>query len=211
MHASIQTPEVTPKVPTINVLLGDGRAQTLQIPRNHEEMLALLAQRKQLKEQLEQATGRRNDVMNKMFGVPDAAKQSLQTELSVLNDQIVQLDGSLNVVGREIAQSSPALIAMAEQETNSDEPGTFEDGAFLGAGGMFLGLTTLLLLGRWIWKRFIRDDTPAPRILPPADSERLKRLENGMEAMAVEIERISEGQRYVTKLLSESRGVESPR
>ena len=29
--------------------------------------------------------------------------------------------------------------------------------------------------------------------------------------MAVEIERISEGQRYVTKLLSESRGVESPR
>ena len=86
-----------------------------------------------------------------------------------------------------------------------------EQGAFLGAGGMFLGLTTLLLLGRWIWKRFIRDDTPAPRILPPADSERLKRLENGVEAMAVEIERISEGQRYVTKLLSESRGVESAR
>ena len=37
-----------------------------------------------------------------------------------------------------------------------------------------------------------------------ADSGRLERLEHGMEAIAIEIERVSEGQRFVTRLLSES-------
>ncbi|MEO6447532.1 MAG: hypothetical protein ABIZ91_06975 [Gemmatimonadaceae bacterium] len=33
--------------------------------------------------------------------------------------------------------------------------------------------------------------------------ERLDRIENALEAVAVEVERISEGQRFVTRLLSE--------
>jgi hypothetical protein len=33
----------------------------------------------------------------------------------------------------------------------------------------------------------------------------MERLEHGMDAIAIEVERISEGQRFVTKLLSESR------
>ena len=36
-----------------------------------------------------------------------------------------------------------------------------------------------------------------------SSDERLARLENAVESIAVEIERISEGQRYVTKLLNE--------
>ncbi|MFN8571680.1 MAG: hypothetical protein U0132_06435 [Gemmatimonadaceae bacterium] len=35
------------------------------------------------------------------------------------------------------------------------------------------------------------------------DPERLARIEQAIDAMAVEVERISEGQRYVTRLLSE--------
>lgn len=34
-------------------------------------------------------------------------------------------------------------------------------------------------------------------------SQRLERIEQAIEAMAVEVERISEGQRFVTKLLAE--------
>jgi hypothetical protein len=36
------------------------------------------------------------------------------------------------------------------------------------------------------------------------NAQRLERLEQGMEAIAIEIERVSEGQRFVTKLLSEA-------
>jgi hypothetical protein len=36
-----------------------------------------------------------------------------------------------------------------------------------------------------------------------SSDERLARVENAVESIAVEVERISEGQRYVTKLLTE--------
>jgi hypothetical protein len=43
-----------------------------------------------------------------------------------------------------------------------------------------------------------------PRV-PPEVNARLERMEQGMDAIAIEVERISEGQRFVTKLLSEGR------
>jgi hypothetical protein len=45
-------------------------------------------------------------------------------------------------------------------------------------------------------------DLLLPRAAPATD-ERLDRIEHAIDAMAVEVERISEGQRFVTRLLSE--------
>jgi hypothetical protein len=48
-----------------------------------------------------------------------------------------------------------------------------------------------------------------PRI--PADvSARLERMEQAIDSIAVEVERISEGQRFTTKLLSERTSIEAP-
>ncbi len=47
-----------------------------------------------------------------------------------------------------------------------------------------------------------------PRSLPLED-DRLKRLEQAVDAIAVEVERISEAQRFTTKLLSERHAEES--
>jgi hypothetical protein len=58
----------------------------------------------------------------------------------------------------------------------------------------------LYFFARRRWKRALRS-APATT---SADSARLERLEHGMEAIAIEIERVSEGQRFVTRLLSES-------
>jgi hypothetical protein len=44
-----------------------------------------------------------------------------------------------------------------------------------------------------------------PRI-PEEVASRLERMEQALEAVAIEVERISEGQRFTTKLLSEGRG-----
>ena len=43
-----------------------------------------------------------------------------------------------------------------------------------------------------------------PRI-PDEVANRLERMEQALEAVAIEVERISEGQRFTTKLLSEGR------
>jgi hypothetical protein len=47
-----------------------------------------------------------------------------------------------------------------------------------------------------------------PRV-PSEVVDRLERMEQAIEAVAIEVERISEGQRFTTKLLSEGRGQES--
>src|SRR3981081_625323 len=49
-----------------------------------------------------------------------------------------------------------------------------------------------------------REEVSGERESPPAPSEaRLARIEQAVEAIALEVERISEGQRFTTRLLSE--------
>ena len=49
------------------------------------------------------------------------------------------------------------------------------------------------------------NESKQPRI-PPEVANRLERIEQAVDAIAVEVERISEGQRFTTKLLSDTRG-----
>jgi hypothetical protein len=63
-----------------------------------------------------------------------------------------------------------------------------------------LGCVIGLPLVRALARRWERQASLRP---PPASDERLERIEQAIEAMAVEVERISEGQRFVTRILSE--------
>jgi hypothetical protein len=199
--------------PSVRVFVDDGKSTVLQIPQSHDDMMALLSQRRVLTQQLEEATDRRNDLIDRMNEVPDAAKPGFQGQLNVLNDRITQLESSLNVVSQEIAGASPVLASMAEERDDpapDDHFGTFQEGAFVGGVGGVVGVTILFLITRWLRRKFNGSDEVQRRpALPADDSERLRRLENGIDAMAVEIERISEGQRFVTKLLSQSQAAES--
>jgi hypothetical protein len=64
---------------------------------------------------------------------------------------------------------------------------------------MVLGFPLVIVHARRIW---MRDSSSASRGSLDSD-HRLERIEQAIDAMAVEVERISEGQRFVTKLLSD--------
>jgi len=51
--------------------------------------------------------------------------------------------------------------------------------------------------------RVIFNRRPAPELRDPAADSRLARLEQAVDAIALEVERISEGQRFTTRLLSD--------
>ena len=55
------------------------------------------------------------------------------------------------------------------------------------------------------YSRRMDADSRNPR-LPTEVTERLERMEHAIDSIAVEVERITEGQRFTTKLLSEGRG-----
>jgi hypothetical protein len=58
------------------------------------------------------------------------------------------------------------------------------------------------------YSRRMEADSKNPRI-PTEVTSRLERIEQAVDAVALEVERISEGQRFTTKLLSEGKGPES--
>ncbi len=75
----------------------------------------------------------------------------------------------------------------------------------VGIVGGLLFIPTCLAV--WFWGRGylhkIQAGTKAPSPINAEVLARLERMEQGIDAIAVEVERISEGQRFTTKLMSE--------
>ncbi len=63
-------------------------------------------------------------------------------------------------------------------------------------------LTVITSLTKIITKAIEKRSSVSPRSLAGVE-ERLARIEQAVEAIAIEVERVSEGQRFTTKLLSE--------
>ena len=77
-------------------------------------------------------------------------------------------------------------------------------------GMLTFGTAAVLILRplmRAFANRFERRGAP-PTALPPEVTAHMERLEQAIEAVAIEVERISEGQRYTTKLLADRAGKE---
>jgi hypothetical protein len=80
--------------------------------------------------------------------------------------------------------------------------------AFLGSIGVS-GVVAMTLIVSWFRYRAHRQ-VPGVPVRDPAQEQRLARIESAVEAIAIEVERISEGQRFTTKLLSERQGGYAP-
>jgi hypothetical protein len=74
----------------------------------------------------------------------------------------------------------------------------------LAIGGFFTTVI-VIVIGLPLVKAYIRKQERLGTVSPGERErdERLARMETAIETMAVEIERISEGQRFVTRLLAE--------
>jgi hypothetical protein len=66
-------------------------------------------------------------------------------------------------------------------------------------GTIFIGAPIAIALARNMMRR-PKAVAAAPN---PENTQRMERLEQAVDAISIEIERVSEGQRYMTKLLTE--------
>lgn len=73
---------------------------------------------------------------------------------------------------------------------------------YTGIGAFFLMIPIVFALARRIW---VRGGSWRQPMLDVESSPRLQRMEQAIEAIGVEVERIGEAQRFTTKLLSERR------
>ena len=71
----------------------------------------------------------------------------------------------------------------------------------------FFAMVATIAVGAPLARAFARRmEHDAKTKLPPEVTSRLERIEQAVDAIAIEVERISEGQRFTTKLLTERAG-----
>lgn len=70
--------------------------------------------------------------------------------------------------------------------------------------GIVITVGSLVTIGIAAKVVLLRAQRAAQR--PPIDDDRLRHLEQAVDAIAIEVERISEGQRFTTKLLADKEG-----
>lgn len=199
-----QQPQPTPPPgPQVFVTVPSGdQAVTLAAPRTGRDIAALKARREELSNQLQSVDGRRSKLMSQLKQTSDpTAVKGLESRLELLDARQLQLESDLAQTGQLLSSASAGALASTAVP------------AFYGvlSGNQVMGLSVLSIIfvlfplavgiGRAIFKRSNKPAIP-PQVLTET-AQRLERLESSVDAIAIEIERISEGQRFVTKLLSD--------
>jgi hypothetical protein len=201
----MQTPQANPAPPAapnpVIVQKPGTDIYTVTTPLTARDVAAIRVRREELSDQLTSASNRRSKLMEQLEGTNnETARRGLEERIATLDKRMVQLETDIASTGQQLTSAPAGLLAT-----------TASGSQFIGLGsGQVTGLSivfTVVVLGplalgaaRMMWKRSNRPQ------LPPVFNEtaqRIERLEQSVDTIAVEIERISEGQRFVTRLLSE--------
>lgn len=172
-------------------------------PLTREEVAAIRSARSELSSQLTAVAERRERLVEELRGAEGQVKIGLEQRLAVIDNRIAQIEQDIAVTGRQLTDArfveSTAAPRTLLQRVDPD---------------VITGVSTVLLFvflapvalawARMLWRRSGR--APAP--LPDRESStRLERIEQAVDAIAIEVERVSEAQRFQAKLLAEGRGV----
>jgi hypothetical protein len=197
-----QGPATTPQT-TVSLGPPGSEVITIPTPRTARDIDALKARRDELSNQLQSVDSRRSKLISelKRTGDPVAIK-GLEARLSLLDARQLQLESDIQQTGQQLTGPAAGLLA-----TTGTPPivaglsqNQIETLSILSI--LFIFFPLAVGAARAVWKRSSR---PGPQLAVFTETaQRLERLEASVDAIAIEIERVSEGQRFVTKLLSES-------
>jgi hypothetical protein len=190
--------------PTAPAITGTGSPalpQNVSRPMTREDVQLLQNRRSELSRQLTSATSRRSDVVREM-GRGANGRDGLDARLKVLDERIVQLEKDISQNGQLLASAPPNLVEETSPPMSFPSPMRSIDGT---AVSIVFTLFVLFPVAFAWARRTLRAPHQAAPALPQESIDRIARIENAVDSIAIEVERISEGQRFVTQLMSEPR------
>jgi hypothetical protein len=129
-----------------------------------------------------------------------AGRSGIEARIAGIDGRIAALDKQIADADAQVAKSAAIPGAVVERPRFEQRNGPPDEVWVL--SGIFIIIVFLPLsvaFARRIWKRSSQVITSFPKEI----AERLGRLEQATEATAIEVERIGEGQRFLTKLFTE--------
>jgi cytochrome c biogenesis protein ResB len=163
-------------------------------------------QRRELANQLDRLRDERQDIVNQLSSedqrLDEAVRTGLQKRLATLEGRIDAVDQQLAVADQQVASAAAIPGAIVEHRPPPRQ-GPPEEVFVLGALFMIVAILPLsIAYARRIWRR----SSAAVVALPGDILERFAQLDQAVESIAVEVERIGEGQRFITRVLSDQGG-----
>ena len=158
----------------------------------------------QLRNQLNDLEGTRSGITGQLEDMPVSSpeRKPLEARLTDIDSRIANVDQMLASNATDLSKAAAIPGAVVERPPPIQQ-GPPEEAYVL--GGLFMILVFFPLsvaLSRRIWRRSAAAVASFPREI----GERLLRMEQALEATAEEVERIGEGQRFLTRLFTEGEG-----
>ena len=162
----------------------------------------MVKQREVLGDQMNRLQNERRDISNRLEDqqqLTPADKAGLEKRLTTLDGRIEAMDTQIASADAQVAATAavPGAVVERPPEVRHGPP----EAAFV-LGGIFLFVAIMpisIAYARRIWRR----SAAAVATFPHDIVERFTQIDQAVESIAVEVERIGEGQRFITRVLSE--------
>ena len=180
---TIPPPPTPPSLPGVQD--ADVGALQSQLANLRVDLAGLQAQWRGLKSQLD------NMLRN------NPARPGVQQQWADVGVQIARVQGDIATLQARIALKQGLPVGAP----GAVAPSPWNNPAVVIPSVSIVSLTLLLPLAIG-WARRISRRAPAPAPISSDVTTRLERIEQAVDSIAIEVERVSEGQRYVTKIMA---------
>jgi len=203
----VPTPPIPPTPPGPPTVItepnGDVRVVFQDAPLTARDVQALRQRGSELSRQLNSANGRRDELSRQLEDAEGVNKAGIEQRIAQLDQRIMGIEADIAQNGRLLASAPPSSLPVSQESRSVDTPFGLSTDQITGitiVGTIFVLFPLAIAMARNVWRRGSRQ-APAPVSIE--STQRMERLEQAVDAIAIEIERISEGQRFVTRVLTE--------
>jgi hypothetical protein len=204
-------PAGQPSAEVAPVAVGSKSADVFNAQANaspHDLLMALQAQREELNQQVHSLERKREEITNQLQenrsqGLPIAG---LEQRLKEIDLRISAVDQQVALADAEVAKTASIPGAVQPEPSPRESRNGPPEEVFVLAGLFIVAVLMPLAfaVARRVWKR-TTFSASAPAL--PADvSDRLRSIEQAVESVAEEVERIGEGQRFMSRVLTDRPG-----
>ncbi len=169
------------------------------LPNTAADLRNLVAQRNEISNQLTNVASRRADLAEELrTAAPGADRAGIENRIGVLDNRLKELETQLDVTGKQVIAARGIIAVDPDPPV---PPGQLLSSGQITAVSIVFTLAVLMPLSMAWARAFLRRSKAQSEAPSRQLTDRLDRMEEGIEAIAIEMERVSEGQRFVTKVL----------